>query len=69
MVAAWSEVSTSCATGSFACFLSPAWIVSIARGSFPKIDPSMRLPPSANEAYARAISSGVAGSAPSPIAK
>jgi hypothetical protein len=41
----------------------------IARGSLPRIDPSIRLPPFAKVAYAAAISSGFAASAPSPIAK
>jgi hypothetical protein len=40
-----------------------------ARGSLPKIELSIRRPPFANVAYARAISSGFTGSAPSPIAK
>ena len=44
-------------------------IVVIARALFPKIDPSTRCPSFANVAYARAISSGLTGSAPSPIAK
>jgi len=48
-VAAWSEVRTSRATGSLTWRLPPTSTVLIARGWFPKIDPSIRLPPSANE--------------------
>ena len=41
----------------------------MARGRSPKAAPSIRAPPFAKEEKARAISSGLTGSAPRPIAK
>ena len=53
----------------FTCVAPLTFTSCTTRGSLPKIEPSIRSPPSAKLWYARAISSGVAGSAPSPIAK
>ena len=48
MVAACVGVSTCFGTGSFVSVCPPDVIDSTARGWFSKIEPSIRLPPSAN---------------------
>ena len=56
-------------TGSLASALTPSSTLSTARGTLPSTDPSTRRPPLASVANARAISSGLTASTPSPIAK
>ena len=68
MIPAWVELSASNALGVLKRFLPRCTTSSITRGLFSKIAPSTRRPPSASVAYARASSSGVTASAPSPIA-
>jgi hypothetical protein len=56
-------------TGSFESTRCPSSTRSTARGAFPSTEPSTRVPPAANDANARAISSGLTASTPSPMAK
>ena len=65
----FSGLRMRCGTGLFSFLLLLVSMRVTARGTLPRIDPSIRLPPFAKVEKARAISSGFAASAPSPIAK